>query len=742
MSKTFFDKNTIKFSHKGPVGRARRNRASRFYENTFSQFSNRDYGKDFEYDKLASGMSVFATFLGDKTLQNRFLRNLPQNSAQYEKTGLSMGQALGLRNMGWTLDRLIMRTRDQDYAILRYTPDHIWGDRFDMPIAEKRLTPRDVAMFVRADRIATEPSLISAFRTKEELSKMGYTLANNASPDMTIDGTDFYDLSNCTLLKRKNKKELFVGYDLDNIHLNVVEQGKFDAFAKLLSSKLHISITRDDSQPEPVKFVGYQGVFGRIAHKVRSVLRRINTSVREPILDCDKFVYNGTKLTTSSVADLIKKISNSISVEAYDEFEKISARKRVGNAYQQNLAIGEITSNMLADCMCRMGIFCDHDSKVLAKYFRTNTARSILDLQNCDDPDCLSTIAEVYSICSRRLANALDVDFEVFARQSNIPFDPKSDKIFDDLLCKRAPITINNYLSRRSPKRCNVAQKQKTVDKQKDMLKPNGDDKASLHQSAQTQQKQQQTDKNKDLSSQQPSVQQIVRQMLTKRAPLMLPEGKIKVDAQKQNNIKSNKLQNNTALKLETKLATSYTETDDYGFKATNLEQGQTLLAENKLSKSLMRSISETILLPSLKQIMDEYDDDYFTKTQDDICAVVRKYKKIMQLNNLEKEEREEKIWELSRKLDALVRVGQPGKEKLVSVTKAFNLYKLTQDIAKDVVVYKNATPDLSQTNSLKQVFKSYIVEHQDLKLVRGEIKELVKDEILDLNKKPEKTNN
>ena len=234
------------------------------------------------------------------------------------------------------------------------------------------------------------------------------------------------------------------------------------------------------------------------------------------------------------------------------------------------------------------------------------------------------------------------------------------------------------------------------------MLKPNGDDKASLHQSAQTQQKQQQTDKNKDLSSQQPSVQQIVRQMLTKRAPLMLPEGKIKVDAQKQNNIKSNKLQNNTALKLETKLATSYTETDDYGFKATNLEQGQTLLAENKLSKSLMRSISETILLPSLKQIMDEYDDDYFTKTQDDICAVVRKYKKIMQLNNLEKEEREEKIWELSRKLDALVRVGQPGKEKLVSVTKAFNLYKLTQDIAKDVVVYKNATPDLSQTNSKK----------------------------------------
>ena len=88
----------------------------------------------------------------------------------------------------------------------------------------------------------------------------------------------------------------------------------------------------------------------------------------------------------------------------------------------------------------------------------------------------------------------VDVDFEVFARQSNIPFDPKSDKIFDDLLCKRAPITINNYLSRRSPKRCNVAQRQKTVDKQKDMLKPNGDDKASLHQSAQTQQKQQQTD--------------------------------------------------------------------------------------------------------------------------------------------------------------------------------------------------------------------------------------------------------
>ena len=713
MNKSYSDRNSVKMTRKGPFGRARRISASKFYENTLDKFLTRDYGKGFTSDKRNIGMGIFSTSLGNKLAQQLFLNNLPK-VVLAQTSSLTLSDALGLRSHGWTIDRLIMRVRDQDYLMTHNNRVQHFSEPYIK--AEKRLTPRDLATFIRADRILSEPSIISSFKTERQLNDMGYKLTRNASPDMTIEGIDYYGLTSCSLVQLDRKDELFAGYSLDNIRLTSAEPQVFGALADKLARSFHLKISRNDKQTPAVMFAGRPNIIARFISKInftRARQRRLNTGVRDPILGKYRFFYNSTKLTSSAVADFIKCITNFMADEMYSELNSPFGKK-----YYQDIEMKEITSNMLAESMCRMGIVNDQDSKVLSSYFRTNTVRAILDLKDCDEPETLSALAEVYSVGIRRLANALNVDLKTFARLSNVPFDASTDQIFDDILCKRTSVNLNTNITDSSS---NVDADKNSVATPKEIAKPT-----------------ERAVSDKELGK------FILKNLIDrqrKALPPHLPDAVAKKTPQPKAKEPSLEEVKANVIYLPQVPLSTYQPTEKFGFTGATIDDIEDLLY-SKTNKSLLKIIDKNILRPSLQKIMDDADEEDLYNAQDDICAVVRKYKKLMSLGTLPKDKKDDAVYDFVRKIDSLIRKNSVSKEQLANVNKATNIYKLGQDMAQDMVAYRDKVYGRNEPMSTKALFDSYMQTHKGKDAVCDEVQSIVKNDIMNIKDNPEKTNN
>lgn len=702
MNKNFDKKNTVKYTHKGFVGRTNRRNASRYYENTMELFSTRDYGENFEKQKQGLTMSLFSKYKGDSSKTSQLIKFA--NDEHGENNRISVKDALALRQNGWTLDRLLMRSRDKQYFVSNPKVTKHWGKHFEAAVAEPSLKLADVANFLVADRMVNEPSMAAKFKTAEELKEMGYELAKQAKPVVSMDGIDYYDLTACALKDGQSQFDVYAGFNIDNIQLDTLKDKTFINTMIGFGNSLHMNIVDDYGKVESADVTQRKGALSGWGHKLRASIRRANTGVRDATTTYPFVGYKGSETTPSVVMDAINNVAQIITDETFKEFYKTTSAK---STYKDNKElINDAASSLLASAIVRMGMFSDKDAGIMSEVYRTNAARVIANTEEKKET-VMDAIIQIYSVSMRRVANAVNLDFGTFARLSGMEYQ-ENDLIFDQILCR--PSTVNNMVNNEDA----IAEGEKIVaemiarkaaeEEQKDQ--ENADESAESKENADA--RDQDHAETQDAANEDNSAQN------------------------KENEANAEESDNEEALKpvdTDAKLETSYVVKDDFGFVATDITEKNKVLRA-RVYKTYMRKVSEELIMPVMSGIIKEYSKDYSDTTQDDICSVIRKYNEWIENSQKSGAAKKESIKDVIAKIDNATE-GESIRSNTVTIEKALNLYKLTYDLSFQVVEYKKSTPAIAEGKSKNEDINNFIKEHDGKDTMRAELTELIKSEIL-----------
>ncbi len=706
MNNKFDNKNTVNYTHKGPIGFTKRLNASVFYENTLQCYSKKDYDANFARDKMGFSYSIFKNDNQNKADVIKFLTNVNSHepALQNGNKALSLRQALGLRQNGWTLDRLLMRTRDMQYAAAHKKDAKVFGERFSMPANEQHLSIHDIVAFMQADRIATTPSVVSNLYTKQQLESAGYSLTSLALPVYSLGDQQYYDLSSCVLTDQ-TKYDAFLGNDAKDIALKLSEpKERLEVVTTELSSAFNIKITPNANQEQTNSKVSAGG----LRRKLGAKLSRLNTGINSPVTNNAQIVYNPNAVNTQTVLDILNQVSNITVAETIKEYEKTATTNYT--VYKANKEyITKATSALVAIDMCKMGLFDNEDAKVLSKLQQVNATRELsnFNLDNLqDEVFVMDAITQVYSVALRRVAKALNLNIQTFAEQSGVSFTANVDKIFDDVLTKHSynlevlySKQLNNIAGNAENNTQNPTEQE--VEALKLTALPPAEDKKLLKPGNPVKQK-----------------------IIITPAPQKNEEVIILGPAKKPEKPLINE-----------KLKTSYKPADDYGFEKIEIEDAKDIKKASKrlssrINKDLIKKVNAEIVKPAISQIMDEHPD-YMDDTKDDLCATIRIYNEIIKAEDLPEEERAAKLAEIKQKM---IKVGEQdylGDRKRV-VEKALNLYELTYKVYKDVVSYKKQTKGLEDSTAVKTIIDNYIRENGGQDVVQGEVRELMKDKVFE----------
>ena len=699
MNEKFDNKNTVKHTRKGPLGRTKRRNASVFYENTIKSFSKKDYGKDFAEDKKSFSYSVFKGANANKTQIIKFLTNI--NAAEPKlangDSALSIRQAMGLRQQGWTLDRLLMRTRDMQYAESHKKDAKVFGDRMVLPANEKHLSVSDFIAFMQADRIVTTPEITTKLYTKQQLKDAGYKLTNHAMSVSIVGGEEYYDLPSCAL-SDDTKYDVAIGVKAKDVKLKALSPiDNLQVITDDLSNKFNIQIKPVNKEMS----IESKTRSGGLLHKLGAKLSRLNTGIKNPIVNKATVSYNLEQANAGTVLDILNQVSSITVNETLKEFEKTVAKKFT--AYKENKDyIAQATSALIAINMCKMGIFGNEDALALSKLQQANAIRVLSSLDKKAEENevaIMDTITQVYSVALRRIAKVIDLDLETFATQSGVSYNDGSDIILDDILTKRSSNVESFY--------CSAV--------------------ADLLVEPETQEVLQNASSNEYT---------YVYGAENKASPI-LPPGK---ETPLLNSGKPVKMippakQKQEEPLFDEKLETSYKPADDYGYKRIELEDTKDIKKASKrlssrINKDLIKKVNTQIIKPALVQIMEEHPD-YMDDTKDDLCATIRIYNEIIKAEDLTDQERAQKIEDIKQKM---IKVGEQdyfGDRKKV-VEKALNLYELTFMVYKDVVSYKKSTKGLKDSTATKNIMDNYLKENGGEEVVQGEVRELIKAKVFE----------
>ena len=422
---TFMDKNSPKFVNKGPLGAKNRIRASKFYENTFGLFSSKEL-KGFRRQQKVQQIDLFDSLKDDE--RTEFLDKLYSNP----KSSLNLQEGFGLRQKGWTLDRILTRNRDVDYARTHIGIEKA-GKRYETVLKQPRLTVKNLQTFLQADRIAGEPEIINTLKTKSQLQDLGYEVYENAKPVVVKNDLGYYDISSC---KQTNTADFISDHNLNEFELDVVKDNKTGELLDNLSKKLKIKFTYIENQQPVLKYAGKRRFFVNLAYKTRRFFARINTGIRAPLKNAIIFT-NADLKTTEDVASVIDRIASVVVAENYARYEKfIDKDGQAKTRFMDNKnAMMPINKSLLAELVCRMGILSKHDANILSKRFKLNAIRAMHLIED-NSGAILSDIAELHSVCMRQIANAFDVNLKDFADISDIEFNENTDKTLDAVLSK------------------------------------------------------------------------------------------------------------------------------------------------------------------------------------------------------------------------------------------------------------------------------------------------------------------
>lgn len=705
MNKNFDKKNTVNYTHKGPIGRENRRNASRYYENTIDLFGINDYGQAFERQKQGLSLSLFARFKGKDTLKPAQLVKFADNQ-KGENISISVKEALALRQNGWTFDRLMMRSRDKQYIAAHAKEAKHWGKRYEIANAEPALTLFDAANFLAADRAVNEPSVAAYFKTAQELQEMGYELGSQAKPIMTMDGVEYFDLTACKF--DGAQFDIYPGVSVNSVKLGALEDGSFVNKMLLLGNQLHMNIVDGYDGEYSAVVTKQAGAFGAWGHKLRASLRRTNTGVRDATTTRPFINYQGIETTPSVVADTINIVSKLIAAETFKEYKNTASH---GAVYKNNAQfIQDVAASLLASAICRMGVFDDKDAILLSKIYRTNAARIINDMPEgavANSVLVMDAITQLYSTSMRRVANAVQLDFATFARQSGYEY-AEDDLIFDQILCRPAYITPEMYSTDLLDEGNMIVA---------DMIARKGNEEADAEEGV--------AEDAEDENAQEEATAEDEEAVVQDENSAQNEENADEANADAQ------VAEEAPARDPNTKLETTYVIKDDFGFVPTEIEEKNKVLRK-AVQKSVMLRVREELIKPVMTSIIDEYSQDYTDTRQDDICSVIRKYNEWFAISQMSGEDKKEKRKEVIEKIDNAS--GDAIRTSVVSIEKALNLYKLTCDISAEVVEYKKSTPSLAECKSTKEIVENFMQEYDGKETMQAELTELVKTEILGLD--------
>ena len=722
MNKNFDKKNTVKYTHKGFVGRTNRRNASRYYENTMELFSTRDYGENFEKQKQGLTMSLFSKYKGDSSKTSQLIKFA--NDEHGENNRISVKDALALRQNGWTLDRLLMRSRDKQYFVSNPKVTKHWGKHFEAAVAEPSLKLADVANFLVADRMVNEPSMAAKFKTAEELKEMGYELAKQAKPVVSMDGIDYYDLTACALKDGQSQFDVYAGFNIDNIQLDTLKDKTFINAMIGFGNSLHMNIVDDYGKVESADVTQRKGALSGWGHKLRASIRRANTGVRDATTTYPFVGYKGSETTPSVVMDAINNVAQIITDETFKEFYKTTSAK---STYKDNKElINGAASALLASAIVRMGMFSDKDAGIMSEVYRTNAARVIANTEEKKET-VMDAIIQIYSVSMRRVANAVNLDFGTFARLSGMEYQ-ENDLIFDQILCR--PSTVNNMVNNEDA----IAEGEKIV---AEMIARKAAEEAEADK--QNADEQEGTDDAQDASDEDISAQNDESATNADEAAKAEDEEVLLLAGPKpKRGGSAQPVSDDSVIELpaasqsvdpNAKLETSYVVKDDFGFVATDITEKNKVLRA-RVYKTYMRKVSEELIMPVMSGIIKEYSKDYSDTTQDDICSVIRKYNEWIENSQKSGAAKKESIKDVIAKIDNATE-GESIRSNTVTIEKALNLYKLTYDLSFQVVEYKKSTPAIAEGKSKNEDINNFIKEHDGKDTMRAELTELIKSEIL-----------
>lgn len=707
MNKNFDKNNTVKYTHKGPLGRNNRRNASRYYENTMELFDVKDYGKGFEAQKSGLSNSLFALFRGDglKTAQLVKFANAEKGA----NTNISVKEALALRQNGWTLDRLLMRSRDKQYIFAHSKKEaKHWGKRYEVANAEPSLTLQDALNFLTADRLVNEPSMTAKFKTAQELQDMGYVLGKNAQPVITMDDVAYYDITACKMQDSNARFDIYPGFSIDDIKLATLENGEFTQAMIAFGNALNMNIVDDYGKIISAEITRRHGALGGLGHKLRASIRRANTGVRDATTTRPFVGYNGNNTTPSVVMDAIEKVATVVADETFAEYRDSVIFDSV---YKKNAQfINDATSSLIASAIVRMGMFSDKDASILSKVYRTNAARILADAPDtamANSAEIMDAITQLYSISMRRVANATDLDFATFARQSGMEYD-ENDLIFDQILCRPAKVKSELYNSDLITAGESIIA---------DMLAKKAAEEAEKDKDEAEKKAEEEAEKETKEETEKPETEEEASEQPARDEKPETEEEALKKLAEELNRY--------------AKWETFYMVKDDFGFVPTNIDEKNKIFRKAIHQKRIMRMVGDELIKPVMSEIMKEYSQDYNDNRQDDICSVIRKYNEWMDIAQMSGTEKKEQIKAVVAKIDNVK--GDAMRTSVISIEKALNLYKLTYDITSEVIEYKKCTESLADCNSPRVVLEGFIKEYDGKETMRAELTELVKSEILGL---------
>ena len=730
MNKNFDQKNTVKYTHKGVIGRNNRRNASRYYENTIDLFSTSDYGQSFSKQKEGLTLSLFAKFRGDASKLSQLTKFA---SEQKNDNGISVKEALALRQNGWTFDRLMMRSRDKQYIAGHSKEAKHWGKRYEIANDEPALTLFDAANFLAADRVVNEPSTASYFKTADELQELGYKLGAQAKPIMTMDGVEYFDLTACKL--DDAQFDIYPGVSINAVKLEALEDGSFVEKMLTLGNYLHMNIVDGYDGDYSAVVTKRAGAFGAWGHKLRASIRRTNTGVRDATTTKPFINYQGINTTPAVVVDTIGTVAKLVTSETFKEYRKTGA---FSNVYKNNAQfIQDTASALLASAICRMGVFDDKDAILLSKVYRTNAAQIINDMPQemvAHAEAIMDAVTQLYSTSMRSVANSVQLDFATFARQSGMEIK-EDDLIFDQILCRPAYITPEMYsadlldagdrivadmLARKEAENAdaeelnaNEAEENANTDGETDAQEATADDQAEDQEIAAQDDNFAQNEEN--------AVAEATNEVAEDQEEVLLINGPKKMRGGSAQPVSDDSVIELPAAASDpkAKLETTYVVKDDFGFVPTEIDEKNKVLRK-AVQKSVMLRVREELIKPVMDSIISEYSQDYTDTRQDDICSVIRKYNEWFGISQMSGDTKKEKRKEVIEKIDNAS--NEAMRTSVVSIEKALNLYKLTCDISYEVTEYKQSTAALADSKSVKTVVENFIKEYDGKETMQAEL--------------------
>lgn len=389
----FEDKANRKFVKRWPSVSSKREQQSSVMDNLNGVINVADYSNFF--DRQKNHVSVYPK-LSSAVLNRTYF---------YKTLNDEMLGSLGLASNGYTSNRLLGKELDKQINQMIYreishentkeindgSTDKFWAD---LSLIDEVLTPENYLKMLSAERIMSDPKLLTGLKTKGALEEMGFVVPENATFVRKMDdGTPLYDMVSVYPNVKEGKKAPFPIYAIDDAGAIDFERIKcldkvenFDRLVATLSNSLGIKIEKSDTLEA--------GESNFNVSRMRNYGRRIINYIRK---------HTGAKVRPLSAGVLTVSSKGTNAKQAYSLLKAVAAmtcenpisntKKLIENSAPENLPSLEVFSKneeniknasacLIASQIVSMSGLEKNDAQALADMFKVEAGQSLSKLDD------------------------------------------------------------------------------------------------------------------------------------------------------------------------------------------------------------------------------------------------------------------------------------------------------------------------------------------------------------------------